>query len=58
MAIREKLHDQVIQCFKRHGAVTIETPLFELKVLDNTYGVILPKGNPDWKVWRGFQVNL
>jgi histidyl-tRNA synthetase len=32
MAIREKVFKIVIECFKRHGAVTIETPLFELKV--------------------------
>ncbi|KAL8194144.1 UNVERIFIED_CONTAM: hypothetical protein K2H54_001106 [Gekko kuhli] len=33
MAIREKIFSTVISCFKRHGAVTIDTPVFELKDL-------------------------
>ncbi|XP_053099408.1 histidine--tRNA ligase, cytoplasmic-like isoform X2 [Hemicordylus capensis] len=32
MAIREKIFSTIISCFKRHGAVTIDTPVFELKV--------------------------
>ena len=32
MAVREKVFDTIISCFKRHGAVTIDTPVFELKV--------------------------
>lgn len=37
MAIREKVFQAITTVFKRHGAVTIETPLFELKVtLSNT----------------------
>uniref|UniRef100_A0A6J0U738 histidine--tRNA ligase n=1 Tax=Pogona vitticeps TaxID=103695 RepID=A0A6J0U738_9SAUR len=31
MAIREKIFSTIISCFKRHGAVTIDTPVFELK---------------------------
>ena len=32
MAIREKVLDIVTAAFKRHGAITIDTPVFELKV--------------------------
>lgn len=32
MRIREEVFQKITACFKRHGAVTIETPLFELKV--------------------------
>lgn len=32
MAIREKVFSTIISCFKRHGAETIDTPVFELKV--------------------------
>lgn len=32
MAIREGVFNKIIQCFKRHGAETIDTPVFELKV--------------------------
>ncbi|XP_006803758.1 histidine--tRNA ligase [Neolamprologus brichardi] len=32
MAIREKVFNTIIRCFKRHGAETIDTPVFELKV--------------------------
>lgn len=32
MAIREKVFEKVVQCFKRHGAESIDTPVFELKV--------------------------
>ncbi|XP_053099414.1 histidine--tRNA ligase, cytoplasmic-like isoform X5 [Hemicordylus capensis] len=34
MAIREKIFSTIISCFKRHGAVTIDTPVFELKDFD------------------------
>jgi histidyl-tRNA synthetase len=52
MAIREKVFETVISCFKRHGAVTIETPLFELKVTHyNLLRYSNCKGNTDWKVW-------
>nr|XP_056718477.1 histidine--tRNA ligase, cytoplasmic isoform X3 [Euleptes europaea] len=33
MAIREEIFGTIISCFKRHGAVTIDTPVFELKDL-------------------------
>lgn len=36
MAIREKVFNTIISCFKRHGAETIDTPVFELKVDFNT----------------------
>lgn len=39
MAIREKVFATLTSIFKRHGAVTIETPVFELKeVLTGKYG--------------------
>ena len=39
MAIRERVFDTITACFKRHGAVTISTPVFELKeTLMGKYG--------------------
>ncbi|KAM5171374.1 histidine--tRNA ligase, cytoplasmic-like isoform 1-T1 [Mantella aurantiaca] len=39
MAIREKVLSIVVKCFKRHGAETIDTPVFELKeILTGKYG--------------------
>ncbi|XP_076446744.1 histidine--tRNA ligase, cytoplasmic-like isoform X3 [Babylonia areolata] len=39
MAIREGVFDKIIRCFKRHGAETIDTPVFELKeTLTGKYG--------------------
>ncbi|XP_062504487.1 histidine--tRNA ligase, cytoplasmic-like isoform X2 [Corticium candelabrum] len=39
MAIRERVFDVIKTCFKRHGAVTIDTPVFELKeTLTGKYG--------------------
>ncbi|KAJ6661348.1 hypothetical protein lerEdw1_014976 [Lerista edwardsae] len=39
MAIRGKIFSTIISCFKRHGAVTIDTPVFELKdLLLENYG--------------------
>lgn len=39
MAIREKVFDQIIKCFKRHGAQAIDTPVCELKeTLTGKYG--------------------
>ncbi|XP_021961327.1 histidine--tRNA ligase, cytoplasmic isoform X2 [Folsomia candida] len=39
MAIRESVLATIIQCFKRHGAENIDTPVFELKdVLTGKYG--------------------
>ena len=32
MAIREDVFTVISRCFKRHGAVSISTPVFELKV--------------------------
>ena len=32
MAIREGVFNTIISTFKRHGAETIDTPVFELKV--------------------------
>ena len=32
MAIREVVFKKIIDCFKQHGAETIDTPVFELKV--------------------------
>eukprot|EP00096_Caligus_rogercresseyi_P008035 TRINITY_DN2630_c0_g1_i2.p1 TRINITY_DN2630_c0_g1~~TRINITY_DN2630_c0_g1_i2.p1 ORF type:complete len:519 (+),score=168.31 TRINITY_DN2630_c0_g1_i2:316-1872(+) len=39
MAVREKVMEKVIRVFKRHGAETIDTPVFERKdVLTGKYG--------------------
>ncbi|XP_012934679.1 histidine--tRNA ligase, cytoplasmic isoform X1 [Aplysia californica] len=39
MAIREGVFSKIIACFKRHGAETIDTPVFELKeTLTGKYG--------------------
>ena len=39
MAIRVSVFDTIVNCFKRHGAVTISTPAFELKeTLMRKYG--------------------
>lgn len=39
MAIRQKVFDIITTCFKRHGAATISTPVFELKeTLVGKYG--------------------
>lgn len=39
MAIREQVFEKITQCFKRHGAETIDTPVFELKeTLTGKYG--------------------
>jgi histidyl-tRNA synthetase len=35
MAIREKVFNTITKVFKKHGAVTIDTPVFELKVTLN-----------------------
>ena len=32
MAIREQVFNLIVASFKRHGAETIDTPVFELKV--------------------------
>ncbi|XP_074649907.1 histidine--tRNA ligase-like isoform X2 [Tubulanus polymorphus] len=39
MAIRERVFNTITDCFKRHGAETIDTPVFELKdTLTGKYG--------------------
>ncbi|KAI3647313.1 hypothetical protein MP228_007534 [Amoeboaphelidium protococcarum] len=39
MAIREKIFQTITTVFKRHGSVTIDTPVFELKeILQGKYG--------------------
>lgn len=39
MVIREQAFEKIISCFKRHGAETLDTPVFELKeVLTGKYG--------------------
>uniref|UniRef100_A0ABI8AAK9 Histidine--tRNA ligase, cytoplasmic n=1 Tax=Felis catus TaxID=9685 RepID=A0ABI8AAK9_FELCA len=51
MAIREKVFDVIISCFKRHGAEVIDTPVFELKVNDRRIldGMFAICGVPDSK---------
>ncbi|XP_053320139.1 histidine--tRNA ligase, cytoplasmic-like [Spea bombifrons] len=39
VAIRERIFNTVVNCFKRHGAESIDTPVFELKeLLTGKYG--------------------
>lgn len=39
MVIREQAFNKIIECFKRHGAESLDTPIFELKeVLTGKYG--------------------
>ncbi|XP_070270907.1 histidine--tRNA ligase, mitochondrial isoform X2 [Myotis yumanensis] len=39
MAVREKILDTIVSCFKRHGAKGLDTPAFELKeMLTEKYG--------------------
>ena len=39
MVIRDKIFGTITEVFKRHGAVTIDTPVFELKeILAGKYG--------------------
>ncbi|XP_076337562.1 histidine--tRNA ligase-like isoform X2 [Tachypleus tridentatus] len=39
MSIREHMFNTIVSCFKRHGAETIDTPVFELKeTLTGKYG--------------------
>ena len=39
MALRTKIFETITEVFKRHGAVTIDTPVFELKeILSGKYG--------------------
>merc|ERR1712106_621695 len=39
MAIREDMFNKIVGVFKKHGAETIDTPIFELKeILTNKYG--------------------
>lgn len=39
MAVREKVFSTIVKIFKRHGADTIDTPVFELKdTLTGKYG--------------------
>jgi histidyl-tRNA synthetase len=41
MVIRDKIFNTITQVFKRHGGVTIDTPVFELKeILAGKYGEV------------------
>jgi len=33
MTVRERAFTAIVGCFKRHGAETFDTPVFELKVI-------------------------
>ena len=41
--MREKAFSTIIGCFKRHGAETLDTPVFELKVKVAAFIVQLSK---------------
>lgn len=72
MAIREKVFNTIIKCFKRHGAETIDTPVFELKVffiiiffflltviwLNSSIFSYRWTGDTDREVWRRFKAHL
>ena len=73
MAIREKVFNTIVSCFKRHGAETIDTPVFELKVpwalvarrkstafhqMANGGFFGCCAGNLDGEVWRRLQAYL
>ena len=49
MAIREKVFNAIISCFKRHGAETIDTPVFELKVRFHSYDDQCMRVCTEWK---------
>lgn len=56
MAIREKVLDKVIAVFKRHGAESIDTPVFELRVSAfeiKCQEVLLFSWNSHGKIRRG-----
>lgn len=62
MAIRESVFQKIISVFKRHGAETIDTPIFELKVLLFIVFIIFKNylfaGSTYRKIWRRCQINL
>ena len=39
MVIRQKIFQTITDVFKRHGGVTIDTPVFELRVMILVLGV-------------------
>jgi histidyl-tRNA synthetase len=39
MAVRESVFKTIIECFQLHGAVTIDTPVFERKVISLNFQV-------------------
>ena len=39
MVIRQKIFQTITDVFKRHGGVTIDTPVFELRVMIIVLGV-------------------
>lgn len=59
MAVRESVFNTIIECFKLHGAVTIDTPVFERKVRYSIFYFLFIKfkslryilGNFNSKIW-------
>ncbi len=70
MAVREKVFNNITEIFRLHGAVTIDTPVFERKVyllnikIANDRKIFTDKitlhliGNFNFQIWRGFQTYL
>ncbi|RUS35567.1 histidyl-tRNA synthetase [Jimgerdemannia flammicorona] len=58
MAICEKVFSTITSVFKRHGAVTIDTPLFELKVLARHESVCFGSGCGSYDEDRKLIYNL
>jgi histidyl-tRNA synthetase len=65
MAVRDKVFKSIIETFQLHGAVTIDTPVFERKVIlkkilqdIKIFINFLKQGNFNSKIWRRFKTNL
>ena len=62
MTIREKVFKTITDCFKKYGAMTIDTPVFELKVQSALIfeGLLSDEssGSFNWQIRRRFQVDL
>ena len=43
MAVRELVFDKIKKCFKKHGAVQIDTPVMELKEILTGKSTVFPE---------------
>jgi hypothetical protein len=61
MMLRQSVLDKIVAVFKKHGAESIDTPVFELKVsvisssLQNWFFILCFcfSGSSDREIWRG-----